>query len=133
MSDSVKRILFSVFAGVLGGLLMAILLLWLMTANSFVIVDAQFVLIVLIAFAAPMCMNFLKEKGLSVLLAQIIMVVLSFVIMLLYANSVGSASNLAGKYSSFVSSVFHAAVILHGAGALGIAVSLISRKIGKKK
>ena len=132
MSDSVERILFSVFAGVLGGLLMAILLLWLMIANSFVISNAQFVLIVLIAFAAPMCMNFLREKGFNVILAQIVMVALSFLITVLYARSVGMASNLAGKYSGFFSSVFNATLILHGAAVIGIIVPVTGRKIRKK-
>ena len=132
MNDSVKRILFSIFWGVLGGLLMAIVLLWLMVANSFVIRNAQFVLIAIVAFAAPMCMNFLHEKGVSVVLTQIIMVILSFVITLLYGNYTGLASNLAGKYSGFFSSVFHASVILHGCGVVGILASAIGRKIRKK-
>lgn len=132
MSDSGKRILFSIFAGVFGGLLMAIVLLWLLIANSFAIANAQFILIVIVAFALPLCMNFLKEKGFNVLISQIVMVILSFLITVLYAGYTGMASNLAGKYNSFFSSVFNASLILHLFSVAGIIVSAVGRKIRKK-
>lgn len=132
MSESVKRILFSIFAGIFAGLLMAILLLVLMIANGFAVNNVQFVCIAIIAFALPMCVNFLERRGFSVLLCQIVMIVLSFLITLLYGNYTGMASNLAGKYSSYFSSVFRASLILHLFSAAGAVVSAIGRKISKK-
>jgi len=80
-----NKLMGSVFFGILGGLLMSIVLLYMLVGIGFVYSDMMFILCVICGISLPWCLMVLnKYEWINVWVSQVLMVVISFVIILIY-------------------------------------------------
>ncbi len=74
--------------GSISGILMSMLVLYLMKSSLYTLFSLGFWLSVVIICALPHCLYVVKKEGYEPTIAVLIMLILSFVITLLYANIV---------------------------------------------
>lgn len=82
-----------VLAGSAFGLVMAILLLALIRAGSYILFDWSFFMTAIVAAALPLCIGFMERFDLEPANLSLIMVIVSFVICVIYALVIGGSSN----------------------------------------
>lgn len=122
MSDKTKQNLISVLIGLGAGVFMCLLVLNMMIACFFDMASISYDLILVAAAAVPLCLSFLKKWEWNVLLIQIVMIVTSFVITMIYGFYVTYAGSIS-QYSVFWVQVAKASALVHG---VSLAVSLVS-------
>ncbi len=121
MSDNTRRNLISILIGLGTGLFMSILVLYMMITSYFNIMSLSFVLTVTAACAVPFCLTFLRKTEWNVFLAQIVMILTSFAITVIYGFYVTYAGETVSAYSSFWTQVLAASALAHGL-SLGLTV-----------
>ena len=124
MNQDKSKIIISCLAGAAAGLGMALLVLFVLSANSFTFSAAGFLAIAVMAFFLPMCLSVLGNLGLSITPAQLFMTAVSMLICALYAYYVGNASG----YSGFNNTLVKLPLYLHGMALAGTAVSAYIRR-----
>ena len=103
-----RELLTSIFAGLAAGIFMATILLFVM--NHFQIYSFSslaWILLVIIGMPLPWCLDFLKDRGFSILRMELITVVVSFVITFLYVETI-SRNALAKQNLTNLMLVVHA-------------------------
>ncbi|MBR2825542.1 MAG: hypothetical protein IKE51_04695 [Solobacterium sp.] len=93
----VKEILFSIVMGMVLGILMSGILVFLIRYSDYKMYSISFWLILIVACVLPLCFDFLEKRGFSLWIVELIMIGISFVIVLLYvrAISISETTNVA--------------------------------------
>jgi hypothetical protein len=133
MSDHTKLLLIQFFSGACGGIFMAIIVLWMMISNSFVMNGIGFMLSMIVTACLPQCLRFVRKWTISVWVPELVMTAVSFCICFLYSGAV-TGSELASGHTGIFSMVVCDAAVLHlcALGAVLI-VSLIEYSRSRKK
>lgn len=103
----------SVAAGMLGGVLMALVMLYMMIHMSFRLEGFSAVIAVILSAALPLCFGFVKRLNLSASLFETAAVISSFLITLLYGTVAGNPADLAAE-NTLLQEVLPMSAILHG-------------------
>ena len=117
--DNKKRNVMSVLSGLLAGVVMALMMLYIMMLSDFKIVTVTLILQLLVACALPLCLQFLKKQKLSVLVAGTVMIVLSFLITVLYGFVVDRQLEYRAV-DAFISRVILLTSLLHGSALVSL-------------
>jgi len=125
-----RYLLTTVIVGILGGILMAALLLYMMLVNGFRLFNIGFFLCLAAGIAFPLCLGLVEEDAMSVFMAQCILLAVSMLIIFFYAFVVSNSLAAAGRENAVFELVLKYAFIIHGAA---LAVSLLVSLRKKKK
>ncbi|MBR4162447.1 MAG: hypothetical protein IKR11_02925 [Solobacterium sp.] len=125
-----KYVLTTVIVGILGGILMAALLLYMMLVNGFRLFNIGFFLCLAAGIAFPLCLGLVEEDVMSVFMAQCILLAVSMLIIFFYAFVVSNSLAASGRENAVFELVLKYAFIIHGAA---LAVSLLVSLRKKKK
>lgn len=123
MSESAKRNLFSILAGIGTGLFMSIAVLYMMIISFFDIASISYWITAAACCAIPFCLTFLRQKGWNVFLAQIMMILTSFIITAIYGGYVTYSGSAASSYPSFWLQVLSASSLAHGLSLVCVCIS----------
>ena len=115
MNDKTKKRLTSALSGALCGILMGTLILYMSLTTGFMIGKIAFWIELVLVCALPMCLCIFRSSGLSVGLAQFCMILVSAVIMAMYAGAMSRSQTLGGQYSNISGTVMVLNVLLHTA------------------
>ena len=129
MNSYLKKTLLTVLTGACGGVLMALLLLYMMIATVFTTGGIGFILELIVAAAFPLCLNIVRNQGIMLKTSQILMIVVSFFICLTYSGYVTATSD----FPNMNAAIIVLAAILHGAALLAVLISAGVRKFILKK
>lgn len=110
MKKYMKPVLMTLGCGIGGGLLMAVLLLYMMMATVFTAGGFGFILEVIVAAALPLCLNVVRNEGIFLKTAQFLMVAVSFTICMYYAGYVSAPADFPNLNAAIimVSAILHA-------------------------
>lgn len=125
-----KRLLTTIIVGLMGGILMAALLLYMMLVNGFRLFNIGFFLCLAAGIAFPLCLGLVEEDVMSVFGAQCILLVVSMLIIFFYAFVVSNSLAASGRENAVFQLVLEYACIIHGAS---LAVSFLINMKKKKK
>lgn len=129
LKDYYRKIFTSLAAGIGGGILMAVILLYMMIATVFTTNGMPFFLEAAVAMAFPLCLNLFDQKEIMRKTAQFLMISVSFAITQYYA---GYASPTA-DFPNMNAAIYLCSAILHGLSLLAFAVSAIYSRIQKRR
>jgi hypothetical protein len=129
-----KKILFSTGIGLGLGLIMSILVLYMMTASIFTVQSLAFVISLIAVCAFPLCAGVVRKyEEISVLIIQIVMILTSFVITLIYGSYVGHSEALTGIYNNLFLRVLLVSSLQHGIALITVLISAGIHKLYEKK
>lgn len=106
-----KQVISSLIAGIIFGILMAGILVFLFQQSDYKFYSKSFWLILVVACMLPGCFDFFEKRGLSLWMIEPIMIGISFIIMLLYARSVGGNEATRQLFLQLVT-IYHANSLL---------------------
>jgi hypothetical protein len=124
-----KRVTTAV-TGICGGILMAVLLLYMMIINTFRISNISFLPILAAACAFPLCIELIDEDVMYKGTARSIMILVSFAISLLYGKIVSDNLSIEGQGAQLFKAVLTCSAVLHGSS---MAVSLLKVIVNRRK
>lgn len=124
--DGFPKGLSAVIIGVCGGVIMALLVITGLRAEGYQLFTFSFWLIVLIAAILPSGLDFLSKKGILPIVAEPIMIGVSFALALLYGNAVASNETAAFLLRS-------GTLIVHGISALVLVIRILIEKMQERK
>ena len=124
-----KQVLLTTAAGVCGGLLMALLLLYIMISTVFTTGGPGFVLELIVAAALPLCLNIVRNQGIMLRSTQVLMIAVSFTVCLNYAGYVRATAD----FPNMNAAIIVLSAILHGASLLSVLVTAGVRRFILKK
>ncbi len=116
-----KTNILSILMGLLGGVLMALIMLYMMIRISFTLKGWNAVLALLLAMAVPLCFGFVRKLNLSASLCETAAVITSFLITCLYALAAGRPADLEAE-NTLLQEVLPASALLHGAALAAVVV-----------
>ena len=119
MNTYLKKTLVSLAAGICGGLLMALLLLYMMISTVFTTGGIGFILELIVAAAFPLCLNIVRNEGILLKTAQVLMIAVSFTICLYYAGYVTATAD----FPNMNAAIIVLAAILHGVSLLSVLIA----------
>lgn len=110
MKSMIKPVLMTLGCGIVGGLLMAVLLLYMMISTVFTTGGIAFILEMIAAAALPLCLNIVRNEGIKLKTAQFLMVGISFAICMYYAGYVSAPADFPNMNAAIivVSAILHA-------------------------
>ena len=122
MNKYLRPVLMTLACGIGGGILMALLLLYMMITTVFTTGGLGFVLELLVAAALPLCLNVVRNEGIFLKTAQFLMVAVSFTISMYYAGYVSAPADFANMNAAIivVSAILHAVSLASFLIAAGI-------------
>ena len=129
MKEIGKAVLLSAAAGICGGLLMALLLLYMMISTVFTAGGPAFVLELIVAAALPLCLNIFRNQGIMLRSTQMLMIIVSFTITLYYAGYVTASADFPNMNAAIIT----LSAILHGVSLLSVLISACIRRFILKK
>lgn len=127
-----KNILTSIGIGIFFGVLMALLTLYMMISSSFTLFTPAFWISIVVSCALPHCLSIVKVEGFRALIAQLTMIILSFLITLIYACFITNASELS-RFTDVYSQVLVFSALLHICACVSVFVRALIFKMLKKK
>ena len=93
MKKYIRPVLLTLFGGIGGGIVMALLILYMMITTVFTTGGIGFILELVVAAALPLCLNIIRGQGIWLKTAQLLMVVVSFTITMYYAGYVSAPAD----------------------------------------
>lgn len=90
-SGNIKYILFSIIMGMVLGILMAGIIIFLMRYSDYKLYSFSFWLILLITCVLPFCVDFLEKRGFSLWIVKLIMIGISLGVVLLYVYAISGS------------------------------------------
>lgn len=123
-----KTNILSILMGLFGGVLMALIMLYMMIRLSFSLKGWNAAAAVLLAAAVPLCFGFVRKLNLSASLCETSAVITSFLITCLYAAAAGRPADL-NAGNTLLQEVLPMTSLLHGAALA--AVVLWNRMTGR--
>lgn len=110
MNEKLKTVLMTLGCGIGGGLIMALLLLYMMISTVFTYGGIGFILELIVAAALPLCLNVVRNEGIWLKTAQFLMVAVSFAITMYYAGYVSAPADFPNLNAAIitVSAILHA-------------------------
>lgn len=113
MKKYIKPVMTTLLCGIGGGVVMALLILYMMIATVFTTGGIGFILEIIVAAALPLTLNIMRNQGILLKTAQFLMVAVSFAISLYYAGYVSAPADFANMNAAiiFVSAILHAAAL----------------------
>lgn len=82
-----------VLTGAAFGLVMAILILAMIRAGSYILFDWSFFMTAIVATALPLCIGFMERFDMKPVNLSLVMVIVSFIICLIYSLVIGGSSH----------------------------------------
>ncbi len=119
-----KANILSVLMGILGGILMSFVILYIMRGLSFHLSGLRILPAVLAACALPLCYGFVRKMNLSASLTEVFAVLTSFVITILYGLAAGKPADITTE-NTLIKDILPLSALLHGCAM--IAVVLFNR------
>jgi hypothetical protein len=129
MKRYIRPVLLTLGCGAAGGIVMALLLLYMMISTVFTTGGIGFILELLVAAALPLCLNVVRNEGIMLKTAQFLMVAVSFTITLYYAGYVSAPADFANMNAAII--VLSA--ILHGVSLASFLIAAGIQKFILKK
>ena len=129
MNEYLKKTLLTRATGICGGLLMALLLLYMMISTVFTTGGIGFILELIAAAAFPLCLNIVRNQGILLKTSQVLMIAVSFAVCMKYA---GIATPTA-EFPNMNAAIIVLTAILHGAALLSILMAAGIRRFILKK
>lgn len=110
MKKYLKAFFLTMLCGAGGGIVMALLILYMMISTVFTTGGIGFILELITAAALPLCLNIVRKQGIWLKTAQLLMVAVSFTITLYYADYVSAPADFANMNAAIIvlSAILHA-------------------------
>ena len=93
MKEYRLAVISSIVVGVCCGILLAVILLFMMLQNNFVLFNMSFWISLIVVVAIPFCLLVVKRFGLSYFIVCMCMLGVSFLVSIIYASIVGKSSS----------------------------------------
>jgi hypothetical protein len=114
-----KMVLLTLSAGICGGLLMALLLLYMMISTVFTTGGPAFVLELIVAAVLPLCLNIFRNQGIMLRSTQMLMIIISFTVCMYYAGYVTATAD----FPNMNAAIIVLSAILHGVSLLTVLIT----------